>query len=296
MDAHFDDLDVYDAIVRTGSISGAARALHRSPNAVTRSLERLEAAFGARLFHRTTRAVVLTDEGRRFRPHVDAIKDALTRAEVDLGRTGADVKGTLRLTVSATFARFYLAPVLADLRREHPGLELELVLTDEVVDLVEAGLDAGIRIGPLEDSSLSVVKLSEDQRSVVASPQLLARVGAPEHPSDLSRLPCLTLGGRIRWPFSTGEVRVHSVVNANLGDFVLAGALEGLGIARLATWLTGPSLADGSLVEVLAPFSVPSDGGVAIVTPTRERRPARVEALLTAARRHLLPAPWAAPE
>ena len=292
MDARFDDLNVFEAILRTGSLSSAARELHRSTSSVTRSLERLENGLGSRLFHRTTRVLSLTDEGRRFVPYAEAMRTALSRAEVALGETVRRVKGTLRLTVSATFARFYLAPVLADLRKEHPELKLELLLTDDVVDLVEAGLDAGIRIGPLENSSLSAVKLSEDRRVLVASPELLAQFGSPSRPAELNRLPCLTLGGRSRWPFKSEEIQVNVVMNANLGDFVLEGACSGLGFARLATWLAGPSIRCGQLVPVLEAFAVPSDGAVAIVTPTREGRPARVRALIAAVRRHLVPAPW----
>lgn len=296
MSARFDDLEVFEAIRRTGSLSAASRDLRRSANAVTRSLSRLEASLGIRLFHRTTRAIALTDEGRRFVPHADALRATLDRLADDLGPTASGLSGTLRVTVSATFARFYLAPVVADLREAHPDLRLELLLTDDVIDLVERGLDAGIRIGPLADSSLSVAKLSEDRRMVVASPSLLARVGPPSRPADLTRLPCVTLGARRRWRLRGGEVRVEPVVDASLGDFVLEAALAGLGFAHLASWLAGPSLRSGKLVRVLEADELPNVGAVAIVTPTRKGRPARVKALLEAARRHLVPAPWTLPE
>lgn len=292
MEARFDDIEVFEAIVRSGSLSAAARTLRRSPNGVTRSLSRLEASLGVRLFHRTTRSLALTDEGRRFVPHAEELRATLARAEAELGPAVQRVSGTLRLTVSATFARFYLAPVIAELRRAHPALDVELLLTDDIVDLVERGLDAAIRIGPLEDSSLSVVRLSEDRRWLVAAPELLAEVGSPSKPADLSRLPCLTLGGRARWRFAGEEVRVRSSVDSNLGDFVLEAAREGLGFAQLASWLAGPSVREGRLVRVLEAHELESSGAVAIVTPSRRRRPARVQALLTAARRHLVPAPW----
>ncbi len=295
MDARFDDLDVFSAIVRTGSLSGAARELHRTTSAVTRSLERLERGLGVRLFHRTTRALALTDEGRRFSPHAEAVRIALSAAEGALGRDVDTVTGTLRLTVSATFARFYMAPVLGDLRRRHPGVKLELLLTDEIVDLIEAGLDAGIRIGPLESSSLSAVKLSEDRREVVASPQLLAQVGVPNRPSDLTGLPCIALGGRDRWGFRGDESQIDPIMNVNLGDFALEATRAGLGFAMLANWLVAPSLKDGSLVPVLRHHVRATDGSVAVVTPTRHGRPARVEALIAAVRRHLVPAPWERP-
>ena len=296
MDVRFDDLDVFDAIVRRGSLSSAARDLHRSQSAVTRSLERLETGLGVRLFHRTTRVLALTDEGQRFLPHAASVRAAVARAEAAVGPSVRRVKGRLRLTVSATFARFYLAPVLTDLREHHPELEVDLLLTDDVVDLVESGLDAGIRIAPLESSSLSAVKLSEDRRVLVAAPSLLARVGTPTRPADLTHLPCLTLGGRRRWTFRGGEVvTVNSVLNTNLGGFLLESARAGLGFAWLASWLVGPALRDGELVRVLDAYAAPSKNTVAIVTPTRVGRPARVRALVAAARRHLVPAPWLRP-
>ncbi|MEM9073149.1 MAG: LysR family transcriptional regulator [Myxococcota bacterium] len=292
VEARFDDLEVFEAIRRTGSLSAAARELRRSPNGVTRSLARLEGSLGVRLFHRTTRSLSLTDEGRRFVPLSESLRATLSRAEAELGPSVERVTGTLRLTASATFARLYLAPIIADLRRDHPALGIELHLSDDIVDLVELGLDAAIRIGPLEDSSLSVLRLSEDRRVLVASPALLADVGMPQQPSDLTRLPCLTLGGPERWRFDGGEVRVTSVVDSNLGDFVLEAARSGLGFAQLASWLVGPSLRQGELVRVLPSHELRASGAVAIVTPSRRRRPARVKALLAAARRHLSPAPW----
>lgn len=245
-----------------------------------------------RLFHRTTRNLALTDEGRRFVPHSEALRATLARVEADLGPTVERVKGTLRLTVSATFARLYLAPVLAELRQAHPELEVELVLTDQVIDLVGLGLDAGIRMGPLQDSSLSVVKLSDNCRNLVATPELLARVGMPSHPRELTELPCLTLGGRRRWRFKDSEVQVNGVINSNLGEFVLEGALAGLGFARIATWLSTPWIRKGRLVKVLESYDIPSNGLVAMVTPSKMGRPARVEALLAAIKKHLVPAPW----
>ncbi|MEM9696981.1 MAG: LysR substrate-binding domain-containing protein [Myxococcota bacterium] len=117
-------------------------------------------------------------------------------------------------------------------------------------------------------------------------------MGRPRHPAELATLPCLTLGGRFRWPYRDGSVRVHSVLNANLGDFILQAAHAGLGFARLASWLVAPAIRDGRLVPVLDEFAVPQDGAVAIVIPTRTRRPARVRALVTAVKKHLVPPPW----
>lgn len=293
MNPRFDDLEIFLVVHRTGSLSAAARALRRSPSAVTRGLERLESDLGARLFHRSTRSMALTEEGRRFVPHAEGLRAGLARAEADLGQSAERVQGKLRLTVSATFARLYMAPVVAELRELHPALELELLLTDEVVNLIDAGLDAGIRIGPLSDSSLSAARLSTDRRRVVASPALLARVGIPQKPSDLSGCPCLTIAGRDRWTFRGGEeVRVDGMLNTNLGDFLLVGARSGIGFAYLADWLTGPSLREGALVSVLEPHTATEDSFVSIVTPNRLGRPARVEALLAVARRHFVPPPW----
>lgn len=292
MDARFDDVQVFEAVRRTGSLSAAARELRRSAHAVTRSLDRLERAFGVRLFHRTTRTVSLSEDGQRFVQHAEALRAALSKAESELRPASEPLKGRLRISVSATFARFYLAPVAAELRGEHPGLELELLLTDDIVDLVDLGLDAAIRIGPLVDSSLSVVKLSEDRRTLVAAPTLLTEHGAPARPAELASRPCLTLGGRTLWRFRGEEVRVRPVMNANLGDFVLEAARAGLGFAQLANWLAAPSIRDGALVPVLGSYALATSGSIAIVTPSKQGRPARVQALIEAVRRHLTPPPW----
>lgn len=293
MDLRLIDLQVYDTVAREGSFSGAARTLSWTPSAVTRSVERLEGVLRARLFHRSTRALSLTSEGERLRPIAQRMLADGDAAEQAVAEAREQVTGVLRLTASATFARLYLAPLLGELTDRYPELTYELTLTDRMLDLVDSGLDIAIRIAPLTDSDLHAVRLADEYRWVCAAPSYLERFGVPQRPADLRHHRCVALAQADTWTFRTrgqdATVRVPRAVVTDFGAFALQATEEGLGIARLSSWLAGPSITAGRLVRVLERYEQPRSGTIAVLYPSRDRLPPRITAFVDLARKRLAP-------
>ena len=296
MDLRLEDLRVFEAVAVEGGLSPAAVTLGMTASSATRAIERLERTTGVRLFHRTTRSVVLSAEGERLLPYAgrmlgeaEAARDALRAGEV---------VGTLRLTCSATFSRLYLAPVLAALAEKHPELRFRLQLTDAQVDLVAGGFDAAVRIGPLRDSGLQALRIAPERRILCASPAYLKAHGYPQHPRELQRHRCISLGsGGDVWPFKDSrQERVPCPIEADFGDFGLRAAEVGCGIARLSHWLAAPSLRAGRLVRLLQAFEPRSHGVVAVVHTHPQVAAPRVRAFLDEVKAQLIPAPWQAPQ
>lgn len=280
------DVKVFDVIARTRTLSATARELGKTPSAVTRALDRLEAGLEVRLFARSTRSLRLTEEGERFAAHATRLLAEYEAAEQAVRARRDDVSGRLRVTASATFASLHLAPIFADLAERHPQLELDLLLTDDYVDLVEHGIDLALRIqrsaigGPLVAR-----RLAPDRRFLCASPDYLARAGTPRTPADLVHHRCITLERDTVWNFvgKRGKpivVRVPATVRTSLGSFALQAVCAGLGLARVSEWHAGAALAAGKVVRVLPDHELDEQGHILAVYPSRRRVPARTRALL----------------
>jgi DNA-binding transcriptional LysR family regulator len=256
---------VFVAVASKRSFADVARGLGRSPQAVTRAVAALEARLGARLLHRTTRSVSLTSAGQR---HLERARrllaefDALERPD----DKDAPLTGRLSVTAPVLFGQLHVAPVLYQFLHAHPTLDARLVLLDRVVSLAEEGLDLGVRLGALPDSSL-LVRLIGHVRSVVcASPAYLRRAGEPRSPEALSKHACIAFGGTTpiadRWAFPTPAGRERTVgVRARLivdtGQAAIDAALAGLGLVRVLSYQVEPLLAQRKLRVVLAAFEPP---------------------------------------
>ena len=281
-----DDLLLFLRVMDAGSISLAGRRLGMSAAVASQRLKRLEARLGARLFHRTTRRLEPTAEGIWLAERGRAAIEELARVTDALGRTGREISGTLRVSVSESFGRQHISPLLPPFLEQHPRLALNVQFSDQVVDLVAAGFDIAIRIGSLEDSSAVAQRLATDRRVLCASPEYLRRRGVPRTLEELENHECLLLRGgsglRFSWRFvTTGGVvqpRVHGRFETNLGEALRDAALAGLGIALHSTWHVCDDLHTGRLQQVL-PDVPPVDGGIYAVAPER-RKPARVRAFI----------------
>ena len=262
-------IGVLSAVIEAGSFARAGEALGLTQPAVSRAVARLEARVGVRLFHRTARAITLTDEGRRFyeavAPHLAAIADAATEA----GGARAAVRGRLRVNVDEPVGRYLLAPRLQALLARYPDLSLELAVRDRLGDLVAEGFDVAVRFGEPQTSSLIGRKLLETRVLTCASPAYLARHGTPEHPSDLAAdrmghqavlLRDPVTGHPFAWEFvrrgAGGEaevvpVRVTGQLTVNGTGGLLGACLGGQGLAQLLEVYARDYLADGRLVHVL---------------------------------------------
>src|SRR5688572_4274416 len=207
-------------IVDKGSLTAAAADLGVSLPAMVRSLAGLERELGATLLNRTTRRLHLTDEGRQYLEHCRTILGHVNEAEATLHSRRAAPRGRLAVTASALFGRRYVGPIMAEFVRRHPEVAPELLFVDRVVNLVEEGLDAAVRIGHLGDSSLAAIPVGRVRRVVCASPAYLRAHGTPRRPQDLREHRCVRFTGlaprrregRLRYvleEFETDPLPVH---------------------------------------------------------------------------------------
>lgn len=275
---------------RRGSFARAARDLGTSPSALAKSVARLEATLGVKLFHRTTRQVSLTPDGERLYARCERVLAEVEDLEAEAAGARAAPTGTLRVDMPLAYGRLVVMPVLPALARRHPGLRLDLRLQDGHADLVRDGLDVAIRIGELRDSSLVARRIDSQALLLVASPAYLEARAAPRRIADLARHDtiCFRLPstGRARpWQLRDRgrEIvfeREHRTL-VNDGDGLLAAALLGLGVVQIPDYLVAAPLARGELVEVLARHRPPVMPVHAVV-PSARLMPPRVRLLLDA--------------
>lgn len=252
---------VFARVADEGGISAAARRLGLSKSAVSKQLAALEDRLGARLLHRTTRRMSLTEAGAAFLEHCRRVVAEAEEAETAIGALQAEPRGVLRVNASVTFGTMHLAAIIPDFITRHPQVRIDLTLNDRMVDVIEEGYDVVLRIAKLADSSLVARKLAPGRRVLVAAPSYLDRRGRPQCLADLLdhdtlSYSYLATGDEWRFDGPNGEenVRVTGRLNANNGEVLLAAAIAGAGIAALPTFICGPSLRAGSLVRVLPDY------------------------------------------
>lgn len=254
-------LRTFIAIVDQGSLTAAAEALRSSLPVVVRALAGLEAQLGVRLLQRTTRRLALTAEGQLYLERARRIVSDVDEADRLLGVHQAEPAGLLRVTAPVLFGQHHVAPAVNRFVLRHPGVQVELQLLDRVVDLVEEGLDIGIRIGHLQDSTLVAQRVGQIRRVIAASPAFLRRQGVPRHPRELAAANCLCSmrdGGQ--WEYAD-QGRLHKVavagpLRSNLIAPLLEAAAQGLGFVRCLSYQAAPLLAARRLRLVLVPFEI----------------------------------------
>ena len=281
-------------IADDGSLTAAAATLGMSLPAVVRSLAALEAELGARLFQRTTRRLALTQEGLQYLARSRDILAAVAEADASLADEAQAPRGQLAITAPVLLGQRVVADFVTRFVAANPRIRCSVQLLDRFVDLVDEGVDVGIRIGALEDSSLVAVRLGEVRQVVVASPPFLRRGGTPKHPAELRARPCVRLAGPIRpgWAFQEAGRRLHVAVDGPL-DFNHAGAAlraceQGVGFGQFFSYQVQDALRERRLRVVLAAYEPPRQP-VSIVYPHARLLPARTRAFIDAARRELAP-------
>ena len=258
------EMEVFAEVVERGSFSAAGRRLALSPSAVSKLVTRMEDRLGTRLLVRSTRALQLTPEGEIYLERARRILGEIAETErLVAGGAAAIPRGRLRVTASVGFAVRCVVPLVPAFLARHREVELDLSLTDGVIDLIGERTDIAIRIGPLRDSGLKARKLSEGPRVLVASPAYLARHGVPAHPDDLDRHNCMTFNFHRQpssWPFRDGDGPLYSKpvtgnFQGNNGATLRQLCLAGLGLCRLGAFHVRADLAAGRLVAVLEDFN-----------------------------------------
>jgi DNA-binding transcriptional LysR family regulator len=261
-----DALNDFLAVAACGSFSQVAKKQAVAVSSVTRKIDWLEAEVGSRLFHRSSRRVVLTDAGEQFMPRARNILNELAEAKEAISSANDDPRGLLSITAPTIFGRLHLAPAIANFLRRYPGVEIELHLSDQVIDLVERRLDVAIRIGLLPDSDLHAVTLAPLRQITCVSPSYIEHAGKPEEPGDLLHHDCITVA---TMPAAAGAwcyegvnrnqpLPVSGCLRTDDKGGMLQGALAGLGIVQLPSWLVFEDIQAGRLIPLFADIPQPS--------------------------------------
>jgi len=283
--ALLENIRVFVRVVELGSFSAAGRFLRLSPAVVSHRIQQLEAHVGVRLLNRTTRQVQPTEQGMLYYEACLEVQRAVEQAETSVAGAGAAPRGTLKVTAPLVFGRRILAPLIPEFQAATPNVEVQLRMSDHLLDLIKEGVDAAVRLSVPTDSSLVIRKIADCPRILCAAPSYLAAHGEPATPDDLLDHNCLLL----RFPGSTQYQWVlngpagqttHSVrgrLDADDSDVLTQWAVAGQGIAMKPVWEIADHLREGRLKPVLPEFP-PEPLTLGILYPHRRLLPAKVRA------------------
>lgn len=278
-------MQTFVGIADAGSLTAAAEALGSSLPAVVRLLAALEADLNVRLFNRSTRRIALTAEGRRYLDTCRQVLAAVEEGENALTAQAAEPSGTLTITAPVLFGQMHVAPAVTRFVQRYPKVRCSVQLHDRVVNLLEEGIDAGVRIGPLDDSTLVAQQIGSLRRVIVASPAFLRRHGTPKHPRDLLEFNCVRFhtGPMRGWTFYENGKPFVVPVTGNL-DFnqaapAVAACAAGLGFGNFLSYQPAPHVRDKQLRVVLQDFE-PLPRPISVVYPHARLLPARTRVFI----------------
>jgi DNA-binding transcriptional LysR family regulator len=257
-----DELAVFVAVAEQGSFIAASRRLGRSPAAVTRAISSLEDRLALRLFNRTTRSVALTDAGARYLDRCRRALAAFDELALSAASEQAEPTGTLTLTAPEMFGRLHLLPIAQDFMRDYPRVGVSLLLLNRIVSFVDEGIDLGIRIAHLADSSLRAIAVGQVRRVACASPAYLARRGVPSTPGELVGHDAIAMSSSAaapdRWTFAGDRtVAVEARLIVNTVQAALDAAVADGGVVRVLSYQAAPLEASGALRRILVPYEPP---------------------------------------
>lgn len=297
-------MESFVSVATRGSLTAAAHAEGVAPAIMGRRLDALEERLGVKLLVRTTRRISLTHEGSAFLEDCQRLLTDVANAEASVSAGGVKASGHLRITAPAGFGRRHVAPLVPRFRELHADVTISLNLSDRVVDIAGEGYDCAVRVGDMPDSSLVSVRMADNRRLCVATPEFLKRHGTPEHPQDLNRFDCLVLssdasqtrGWAFRVPRSAPgrtqeggqaavaakeegyeviHLRPNGPMDCSDGQVLHDWCMAGYGIAWRSTWEVEEEVAAGRLVAVLEDYAAPPNG-IYAVFPQRKHLPLRV--------------------
>lgn len=278
----FHELSTFIAVVEAGGFTAAARRTGDSQSAISKAIGALEKRLGVVLFNRNTRSVTLTDQGRRYYDRAKPLLDGMDDADSELTNSTHNVSGLIRIAASGTFGRLHILPLIPDLLSRHPGLQIDLVLSDFVRDMVEDGIDLAIRIGPVNDPDAIVRRVASTPIVCVGSRCYFEQRGMPKTPAELVDHNCLLYRGlteSTHWPFVGPEgpfsVSVRGNLTSNSVETIRAGVLAGVGIGRFAKVSLADDLRHSDVITVLDEFMCDARD-ISLIWPRRRFVPARV--------------------
>lgn len=283
-----DSLRLFVLAAKRLNISAAGRALGMAPAVASARLAKLEKTLGAELLHRSTRKVALSLDGAEFLPYAKEILAQEHAARAALGLESAVATGTLRFAAPSTFAHLYIAPLLPEFLARHPGIDLDLRLSDTPFDLIEGSFDLALRNAALADSSLKARKLADDRRILCASPDYLDRHGTPRDPGELATHQLVGFRDpspkRLIGPdgtsaqFDPRQAGCRLVVDDGLSQKVAT--IAGAGISMNSLWSVHHEIADGSLVRVLPAYEIDDRSALWLIYPQSNVLTAKVRTFI----------------
>ncbi|MEH6470912.1 MAG: LysR family transcriptional regulator [Halopseudomonas sp.] len=278
----FHQMQVYTAVAEEEGFAAAARRLKMSPPAVTRAVASLEAQLGVKLLNRTTRYVRVTEAGMRYLDDCRRILGELDAADEAAAGINAEPRGHLSVTAPVLFGRLFVMPTIVEYLQRYPEMKVDALLLDRVVSMVEEGMDVGVRIGEMPDSSLRALPVGSVRRVLVASPDYLEQHGCPQQPQQLleraiiaSSAGNFTIGWQFLYPDDERTLKVRPRLTVTTNDAAIAAAEAGFGITRVLSYQVATQVAAGSL-QIVLPHYEPVPSPVHIVH--REGRFASVKA------------------
>ena len=279
-------MSVLLAAVETGSLSGAGRKLGMPLPTVSRKVSELETHLKARLLHRSTRRLTLTDSGRAYVEACKRILNDVEEAERAAAGEYSAPKGDLVITAPIVYGRLHVLPVVTEFLRAYPDVDIRLQLGDRMVNLFEESVDLAVRIGDLPDSSLIATRVGSVHPVVCASAGYLSARGRPAHPDELTAHDCVTFEGLMSadtWNFSSGKsvvsAAIHSRLVVSTAEAAIAAAIAGAGITRVLSYQVADAVRTGALEIVLQEFE-PAEWPVSLVYPSQGRLPLKLRAFL----------------
>ena len=285
--------------VELGGFSAAARDLGLTPSALSKLVTRMEDRLSVRLMNRTTRKLALTAEGEAYFASAKRILIDIEEAEAEVTRFSDHPKGMLRINVGVAFGMHQLVPALPRFMEKYPEIELDITVTDRLVDLVDEGADVAIRTGMLRDSSLIAKKICDMHRVICASPLYLKKHGIPTTARDLLNHNCISISGAPqlrKWPFDTADgmetVDVVGTVTANNAETLLQMAAMGVGIIRLADVIVADGIRAGWLTPILSHIHHAESLPLSAVYPQGKHKSPRVAAFVNFLVETFSSAPW----
>ena len=261
--AYWQGVEEFVAVVETQSFTGAAKKLNTSVVHVSRKIAKLEQHLAIKLLNRTTRKISVTEAGNLYYEKCRHLVEGLESAEQAVTNMQTTLTGQLKLTAPLTYGEKFIAPLVNEFIEQNPQINVELVLTNQQLDLVDNNIDVAIRLGSLKDSTLVAKKLASRQLHVCASPQYLERFGRPATIDDLSHYQCL-IGSIGFWKFQQAGIeksyKVAGRLTCNSGPSLLDAALRGLGLVQLPDYYVREALEQHQLEEILTNFRSEPEG------------------------------------
>jgi len=282
------NIELFVHVVQDGSFSETARELGMSPSSVSRQISQLEDELGARLFSRTTRKQTLTEAGLIFFQRAEHIVADLKDAQLAVNRLTGKPSGTLSISAEADLAHNFIAPVLPEFLERFPDINVQIVVSANLLDLIDGAFDLAIRMGHLEDSNLMARKLVISRSVICASPRYLKEYGTPKTPDELQQHNCLsfkTSAGVKKWCFESNdgkiEVPITGRISVNSIAFLRSMVVAGVGIGMMPSWNIEKQLSSGELVPLLEDYSmIPDHTPIHAVYNHAKQLPPKVRAFI----------------